>query len=189
MTTARFEQRAGDEHTRVLDAEVKIVVFGLYWSAPGEEGVREDEEAADLDAWCLLLDDNDRVLEAIHPARPASADGSVVHTGDSRTGAGAWDDERVFVFLEPLPRHVAAVAFAAVSANGRPFGSVRGASCHVSDASTEAELVRVELSSLGARTEHCVAALRRSTAGWTLSTALPSLDGLELRPLSPRPPG
>ena len=187
MRSSRFGKSAEEEQSVVLDAELKIIVFGLHWTAPDEKGTAQGEGAADLDAWCLLLDEKDRVLEAIHPARPESTDGSVVHTGDSRTGASAWDDERVFVFLEPLPGHVATVAFAAVSANGRPFGTVPGAACHVSDASTEMEILRVDLTALGSQTEHCAAAIRRSHSGWTLSTAVPALDGFELRPLVPRP--
>ena len=146
--------------------DLKEVVMGLHWTPP-EAGAAA--EAADLDAMCVLFDAHKRVLEVVSAIHPRNADGSVIHTGDSRAGTSEWDDERIFVFLEALPEAIASIAFVVISATGRAFSEVRGASCHVSDHVTEQEWIRLQLTDLGQRTAHCVATLQRSPAGWRLS--------------------
>lgn len=149
------------------DPDLKEIVMGLHWD-PQQRGVTSGP--ADLDALCVLFDDQRRVLEVIHPGHPRNANGSVVHTGDSRTGAGVWDDERIFVFLEALPAAVSALTFVVVSTGDRGFSEVRGASCHVSDHATEREWIRLDLTTLDARTAHCVATFCRGPTGWSMST-------------------
>jgi len=166
-----------------LDYELKEVVMGLHWDPP-EEGAGADP--ADLDALCVLFDAQRSVLEVIHPAHPGTADGAVIHTGDSRTGASEWDDERIFVFLKALPESVSALSFAVASPAGRSFGKVRGASCHVSDRVTERELLRVEFTAADRHTTHCVATLHRGAAGWSISADAHPLQGERLEALLSR---
>jgi stress response protein SCP2 len=157
-----------------VEVDVKEIVMGLHWDPP-EDGATGNP--ANLDALCVLFDAQDRVLEVIHPGHPANANGSVLHTGDSPTGASEWDDERIFVFLEALPETVAGLAFVVASPGGHAFSEVPGASCHVSDRITEREWVRVELTALDRRTAHCVATLRRSPTRWTISPDAQTLHG------------
>ena len=156
------------------EADLNEIVMGLHWDPP-EEGV--SAAPADLDAVCVLFNAQGRVLDVIHPGHPRSANGSVVHTGDSRTGASAWDDERIFVFLEALPDAVSALTFVVVITGGRGFSEVRGASCHVSDYVTERECVRVALTTLDARTAHCVATLYRGSTDWSMSMDAHAMHG------------
>ena len=161
------------------------LVMGLHW-APVPDDARERPAPANLDALCLSLDEKSRRLEVIGPGHLKNANGSVVHTGDSRTGASLWDDERVFVFVEALPQHVDAVVFGVVS-HDRPFSEVAGASCHVSDLMLEEALLRIELDTFGAATECCIATLRRGDGGWILQSRAPrdaSLTELLTRPPS-----
>ena len=141
------------------------IVMGLHWDPP-----QEDAAPDDLDALCVLLDAQGGVVEVIHPDHPRNLDGSVVHTGDSRTGASAWDDERIFVFLEALPAAVTELAFVVASATGRSLNEVRGAAFHVTDHVTEREIVCRELTAFD-RTAHCVASLHRGRDGWRICTA------------------
>ncbi|MBI1942712.1 MAG: TerD family protein [Betaproteobacteria bacterium] len=138
--------------------------MGLHWDPP--EGAAADP--ADLDALCVLFDAQGRVLEAVHPGRPRSADGGVVHTGDSRNGANHWDDERIFVFLEALPDDVAKLALLVASASGHAFHEVRGAVCHVSDNASDLEWLRLDLTALQGERAHTVATLHRAAAGWRI---------------------
>lgn len=154
--------------------ELKELVMGLHWT-PTEAS--SAAKPADLDALCVLFDGHERVLEVVCPAHPRNGNGSVIHTGDSRRGASEWDDERIFVFLDALPEPVSSLAFVVVSATGRAFSEVRGASCHISDRFTEHEWIRLELTNLGQQTAHCVATLYRGPAGWTPSTDTHPLDG------------
>lgn len=153
------------------------IVMGLHW-APAAERTRAATQA-NLDAVCLLLDAHGRPIELVHPGRPLNENGSVMHTGDSPDGASTWDDERVFAFLDALPESVHALQFGVVSVNGHAFGDIAGASCHVSDQSTEGELIKVELTALGRLTQCGVATLQRAGDGWTLSRNAPDVTNLE----------
>lgn len=165
--------------------ELKEVVLGLHWTPPEPaDGPGRAGEPANLDALCVLLDEKRRVVEVIDPRRQRNENGSVVHTGDSRTGASVWDDERIFVFLTALPSAVSLIAFAVASVDGRPFSEVPGASCHVSDAATERELIRIELTHLDRHTAHCVATLQRGPGGaWRVSSGAAGLNGFDLEAL------
>jgi len=148
-------------------SRLKEVVLGLHWDPPPGAG---GHGAADLDALCVLRGENGEVREVVHPGNTRSSDGSVVHTGDSRTGRSNWDDERIFVFLEPLPASVAALAFIVASASRHPFDQVPGAVCHVSDRTSETEWVRIDLTALAGCTHCVVARLHRDSSGWRLQS-------------------
>jgi len=158
------------------EVDLKEIVMGLHWH-PQEPGASAGREPANLDASCVLFDEEGRVVEVVHPGRPINANGSVLHTGDSRTGASEWDDERIFVFLEALPDSVSALAFVVTSANGRVFSEIPGASCHVSDRVTEREWIRLDLTALGKHREHRIATLRRGPAGWEISSDAQGVRG------------
>jgi len=152
------------------------IVLGLHWDPPI---ARADSPPVDLDAICVLYGPSGEVSEIIHPGNPRSSNGSIVHTGDSRTGSSAWDDERIFVFLGALPAGIAKLAFIVVSASRHAFDEVCGAVCHVSDRTSEAEWLRTDLTSLSGRTTCTVATLHRDAAGWRIvSDAQSSADRL-----------
>jgi stress response protein SCP2 len=162
-----INNHAGAQDHVYADAksDLKEIVMGLHWDPP-EEGAKIVPE--DLDAVCMLLDEQDRVLEVVHPDHLRNANGSVIHTGDSRTGANEWDNERIFVFLEALPKAVFKLTFVVASAKGSAFGGIRGASCHISDRITEREWLRCDLAALGRHTAHCVATVRRNATSWDM---------------------
>lgn len=166
--------KAQDQVYADAEFDLKEIVMGLHWDPP-QEGVSADPE--NLDALCVLYDERRRVLEIIHPGHPRNANASVVHTGDERRGASEWDDERIFVFLEALPAAVSAITFAVASATGRAFSGIRGASCHISDRVSEREWVRLDLTTLGRHTAHCVATLHRGAAGWQISSDTQTVRG------------
>lgn len=153
--------------------ELKEVVMGLHWD-PSEDDVNLHPE--NLDALCVLFDQEQQIVETIHPGNPRSSNGSVVHTGDSRTGASKWDDERIFVFLEALPANVTTLLFIVASATGNPIRKVRGASCHISDHATEYRWVNIELTSLDTQTTYCVATLSRNLTGWKISATTQNIN-------------
>lgn len=122
----------------------------------------------DLDVSCVLFDEYGKITEIIYPGQPRNGNDSVIHTGDSTTGAGKWDDERIFVFPEAVPESVSSMTFVVASVTGRGFDQIPRASCHVSDRETEREWIRVALNDLGPTSMHCVATLYRSTSGWKI---------------------
>ena len=144
------------------------IVLGLHWTPAETNPRRRSCAQADLDALCELRDAGGRLMEVVGPGRLCSCNGSVMHTGDSRSGASHWDDERIFVFVDALPPQVASITFTVASSSGEPFAGVPGASCHVSDRVTEDRLISVQLTALGAATERVIARLQRSSDGWRL---------------------
>lgn len=153
--------------------ELKEVVMGLHWDpSEGDANVHPEN----LDALCVLFDREQQVVEIIHPGNPRNSNGSVVHTGDSRTGASQWDDERIFVFLEALPADVMTLVFIVASASGKPIREARGASCHISDHATEYQWVNMELTTLDTQTTYCVSTLSRSRTGWELASPAQDLN-------------
>ena len=155
------------------------IVMGLHWDPPDDRA-----DAVDLDALCFLYDAQGRVLEVIHPGHRQNANGSVLHTGDAVSGASTWDDERVFVFLDALPDTVAALGFAVVSASRHPFNDVRGASCHLTDHTTDDVHVRVDLSALDSQESAWISTLQRNDRAWEFRPAPPTK--VDLRPMQKR---
>jgi stress response protein SCP2 len=151
--------------TSTLDSSE--VIMGLRWDIE-EHRAHSSSAHADLDAFCVLFDARSQLMELVHPGRTRNTNGSVVHTGDSTTGAGEWDDERLFVFIDALPEGVCALAFVVISAAGHVFADVPGASCHVSDRLTEREYVRVNLPRDGLSMARCIATLQRTLNGWKI---------------------
>jgi len=157
-----------------LPLEMKEIVMGLHWDPPKRSATAS---TADLDALCVLFDAEDRVLEVVHPGNERAADNCVIHTGDSKNGSSAWDDERIFVFLEALPATVRKIAFVVLSQTDCPFDRVGGAYGHISDRITETELLRVELTLLKGKTGHAIATVQRNASGWRIVECEPSLTG------------
>ncbi|HEX2825062.1 MAG TPA: TerD family protein [Burkholderiales bacterium] len=146
------------------------LVLGVHWTPTFHRQGRSAEVAADLDAVCELRDRQGRLLELVGPLRLHNANSSVLHTGDSRIGAGSWDDERLFVFVDALPENVASVVLSVESSNGHAFGDITDACCHVTDCALEEKLLSVRLAQLGATTGHVIATLERHPRGWTLTS-------------------
>ena len=76
------------------------VVMGLGWDAKkssvgllkGMFGGGNNSNEIDLDASCMLFNDQNMVVDTIYFGQLKSRDGSIIHTGDNRTGAGDGDD-------------------------------------------------------------------------------------------------
>lgn len=154
-------------------SELKEVVLGLHWDPPKSGATRNP---ADLDVLCVLFDREDTVREVVHPGHPRGMDGSIVHTGDSRTGASTWDDERIFVFLDAVPKTVSRLAFVVLSSSGQPFDQVPGASCHISDRLSETVLARMDLTSFAGQTVHAMTIIRDCHIGWRIAADMPGVD-------------
>lgn len=124
-----------------------IATIGLGWDPRTTSG-----EQFDLDASALILGANGKVRSSadfIFYNQPASADNSVVHLGDNRTGDGDGDDEQITVDLREVAadvqRIVIAVSIDKADDRRQNFGQVRGAYCRVVDQDGN-EIVRFDLS-------------------------------------------
>ncbi|MEN9503937.1 MAG: hypothetical protein RI964_3222 [Pseudomonadota bacterium] len=122
----------------------------------------------DLDASCLLLDEQKNLLDVVWFRQLQSRDGSIKHSGDNRTGEGSGDDETIFVDLGKLPANVTHLAFTVCSFRGQTFNEVGGAFCRLVDDSNNTEMARFNLSEQGQHTGVVMAIISRNGAGWQM---------------------
>lgn len=124
------------------------MAVGLGWNPRATDG-----QAFDLDAIAFLLKDDGKVRsdsDFIFFNNLKSADGSVEHTGDNRTGEGDGDDEIVKVDLTKIPADVTKVVFCAVIYDGQArnqnFGQVSDAYIRIVNSQGGSEVARYDLS-------------------------------------------
>lgn len=163
--TISLEKEAG--------AALKKIRMGLGWDPVKPSGffarLLNSDTAIDLDASCILLDTARQPLELVWFRELKSSDGSIVHTGDNRTGEGAGDDESIQVNLEQLPAGVQHLVFTVNSFTGQNFEAVENAYCRIVDELTGKELARFNLSDKGRHTGVVMACLSRTSSGWDLT--------------------
>lgn len=89
---------------------------------------REEVEAVDLDASCVLLNSQAQVLDVVFFNKLQSEDGGIRHSGDDRTGDVGGDDgldnEIISVQLTRLSSEVDQVIFFLNSFEGHDFAAV-----------------------------------------------------------------
>ena len=110
-------------------------------------------DSIDLDASCIMFDANKQAVDAIWFSQLKSKDGSIVHTGDNRTGEGDGDDEKIKINLASIPADVSKVAICAIiyegQARNQNFGQVGDAYIRVVNDNGQAEIARYDLSEDG----------------------------------------
>jgi tellurium resistance protein TerZ len=151
------------------------VVMGLGWDAKkapvsmlkGMFGGGKTQ-SIDLDASCVLFNDQNKVVDTIYFGQLKSKDGSIVHTGDNRSGAGDGDDEQIKVDLDKVPDNVKSLVFTVNSFSGQTFDEVENAYCRIVDSSNNAEVARYTLSSQGSHTAQIMAKLYRHNGEWKM---------------------
>ncbi|MFK3775156.1 TerD family protein [Pseudomonas sp. NPDC089406] len=124
------------------------IVVGLGWDARVTDGTEFD-----LDASVFVTGESGKVLSDagfIFYNNKKSADGSIEHMGDNRSGQGDGDDEQVNVKLTGLAQDVKKLVFAVTihDADGRrqSFGQVSNAYIRVVNKTDGKELARYDLS-------------------------------------------
>jgi len=151
------------------------VVMGLGWDAKKSatsllKGMfgGGGGESIDLDASCVLFDEKNKVVDTVYFGHLKSKDGSIVHTGDNRTGDGDGDDEQIIVDLDKVPEQVKSLVFTVNSFTGQTFNSVENAYCRIVDNSNKKEIARYTLSSQGSHTAQIMAKLYRHNGEWKM---------------------
>ncbi len=124
------------------------ILIGLGWDVRSSDGVDFD-----LDASVFMVNEAGTVRsdsDFIFYNNLKSADGSVEHTGDNRTGEGDGDDESVKVALNVVPSdvHKLAVAVTIHDATSRrqSFGQVDNAFIRIVNDDNGTEIARYDLS-------------------------------------------
>ncbi|MDR7050468.1 tellurium resistance protein TerZ [Duganella sp. 3397] len=147
------------------------VTMGLGWDAiksKGFLGFGSKSEAVDLDASVVMFDEGNSPVDVIWFRQLRSKDGSVVHTGDNRTGAGDGDDEQINVDLGAVPATVKSLVFTVNSFTGQTFAQVENAYCRLVDASNGQEVARFNLSVQGPHSAQIMAKVYRHNGAWKM---------------------
>lgn len=147
------------------------VTMGLGWDAiksKGFFGFGAKTESVDLDASCVMFDEQNRPVDVVWFRQLKSQDGSIVHTGDNRTGAGDGDDEQIIVDLSRVPANVKSLVFTVNSFTGQTFAQVENAFCRVVNAANNQEVARYDLSVQGEHTAQIMVKLYRHGGEWKM---------------------
>ena len=148
------------------------VTMGLGWDVAQKKGFfgfgAGRQETIDLDASCVVFDDTNRPLDVVWFRQLKSRDGSIVHTGDNRTGAGDGDDEQIVVDLRGVPAQVKSLVFTVNSFTGQDFSQVANAFCRLVDTNSGREIARYDLSVQGSHTAQIMAKLYRHNGEWKM---------------------
>ena len=124
------------------------MIIGLGWDVRATDGT-----AFDLDGSAFLLNASGKVrsdADFIFYNQSKSADGSVEHTGDNRTGEGEGDDEQIIVDLTKVPADVEKIAISVTihdaEARNQNFGQISSAFIRCVNADGNTEIARFDLS-------------------------------------------
>lgn len=173
------------------------VKLGLGWDvaqAPQEKkggllgklfGGGSGSDSIDLDASCIMFDSNKQPVDTVWFSQLKSKDGSIVHTGDNRTGDGAGDDEVINVDLSKVPASVASLVFTVNSFTGQSFETVANAFCRIVNANNNSEVARYNLSSQGPHTAMIMAKVYRHNNEWKMHAIGETASGRTFHDLMP----
>ena len=124
------------------------VIVGLGWDTNKYDGGKD----FDLDTSVFLLGENGKVgldSDFVFYNNTTGGNGSVVHTGDNRTGEGSGDDEQISVELAKVPASTQRIAFSITiheaEERSQNFGQVSNAYVRILNAATNEELIRYDL--------------------------------------------
>ncbi|WP_335869880.1 TerD family protein [Bacillus sp. 2205SS5-2] len=149
------------------------VIVGVGWDTNKYDGGND----FDLDASIFLLGENGKVTsdrDFVFYNQLEGGNGSVVHTGDNRTGEGDGDDEKVKVHLTAVPAEVHKIAFVITIHDGenrsQNFGQVSNAFVRVVSEDSNEELIRYDLGEdFSIETAVIVGELYRHNGEWKFS--------------------
>lgn len=140
--------RKGEEiNITRLDPGIREITLGVGWDLKRFEG-----DPIDLDASVFLLDKNDKTRQDedfIFYNNLTAREGAVKHMGDSRTGAGDGDDEKIVIDLMALPFEIIKIAFVLsiydLDLNSNNFTMVKNVYFRILNNETNLESFRFEL--------------------------------------------
>lgn len=160
---------------------LKKIVVGLGWDTNKYDGGND----FDLDASAFLLGETSKVQsdkDFIFYNNATGGEGSVVHTGDNRTGAGDGDDEQINIDLSKVPAAIQKIDFTITihdaAARKQNFGQVSNAYVRVFSEDSGAELIRYDLGEdFSVETAIVVAELYRHGAEWKFNAVGSGFQG------------
>ncbi|UOQ43957.1 TerD family protein [Halobacillus salinarum] len=149
------------------------VTVGLGWDTNKYDGGHD----FDLDASVFLLNAQGKCnsdKDFIFYNQLEGGAGSVVHTGDNRTGEGEGDDEQIDINLPEVPSSIEKISFVITIHEGESrnqnFGQVSNAFVRVVNKDSNEELIRYDLGEdFSIETAIIVGELYRHSGEWKFS--------------------
>ncbi len=130
------------------NAGLDKILAGLGWDTNKYDGGHE----FDLDVSVFMTGESGKVesdSNFVFYNNPQDAAGSVVYSGDNRTGEGEGDDESVIITLSKVPANVQKISFTVTiheaDARGQNFGQVSNSYIRIVDTAKNEELLRYDL--------------------------------------------
>lgn len=182
-----LEKEAGTKLSKVL--------MGLGWDPVKQQpksggflsgifGGGSSESSVDLDASCVLFDENNKHTDTIWFRQLKSKDGSITHTGDNLTGDGDGDDEQIIVELQKVPANIKSVVFTVNSFSGQSFERVANSYCRLLDHNGK-EVAKYALNCQGNHTALIMAKLYLHNGEWKMKAIGESASGRTVQDLIP----
>lgn len=169
-------------------APLSKVIMGLGWDAAKSGGLLGglfSSDSIDLDASCILFGEDNKVIDSVWFRQLKSRDGSIIHTGDNRTGDGDGDDEQIIVDLSKVPGNVKSLVFTVNSYTGQTFDAVANAYCRMVNASNQEEIARYSLTTQGSHTAQIMAKVYRHNGEWKMHAIGESSIGKTIEQMIP----
>jgi tellurium resistance protein TerZ len=169
-------------------SSLQQVFLGVGWDvakSKGFFGFGGGSDEIDLDASCILFDDNKQVVDVVYFGQLQSKDGSIQHSGDNRTGAGEGDDETIRIDLNRIPAQVKTIVLTVSSFRGQTFEKVENAFCRLVDQSSNQEVAKYSLSSKGGHTALIIAKIYRHNGAWKMHAIGDSMQGRTFQEMIP----
>jgi tellurium resistance protein TerD len=155
------------------NAGLDQIMAGLGWDTNKYDGGHE----FDLDVSVFMTGESGKVAgdtDFIFYNNPQDAAGSVVYSGDNRTGEGEGDDESVKITLSKVPAATQKIAFTVTiheaESRSQNFGQVSNAYIRIVNLANNEELIRYDLGEdYSVETAIVVGELYRHGAEWKFS--------------------
>lgn len=146
------------------------ITVGLGWDTNKYDGGKD----FDLDVSLFLTNAAGKVegeKNFVYFNNPQNENGSVVHTGDNRTGAGDGDDEQIKIELAAVPANVEKIAFTITiyeaTDRNQNFGQVSRAYVRIVNDTNSEEIIRFDLGEdFSVETGVVVGELYRNNGEW-----------------------
>ena len=163
------------------NAGLDSILVGLGWDTNKYDGGHE----FDLDVSVFMTGDNGKVeneTNFVFYNNPQDGAGSVIYSGDNRTGEGEGDDESVKVTLSKVPANVQKISFTVTiheaDARGQNFGQESNAYIRIVDTAKNEELLRYDLGEdYSIETAIVVAELYRHNGEWKFAAVGSGFQG------------
>ena len=158
---------------------LQSVIVGLGWD------VNQFGGSYDLDASAFLTGVDGKVqsdLDFVFYNNPSGGNGSIQYSGDNRTGAGADDDEQIWVNVAQVPASIHRIAFSITihdaHIKNQNFGQVSNAYVRVLNSQTNEELIRFNLGQeFTVETAIVAAELYRHNGEWKFNAIASGFQG------------